>query len=112
MDREERRFRTRRIAERRLRDRLFWVGRCDIEWHLGSPFYYAKVAPLHCDCRKRRHGAPRRPSGMCDCGYRFRIYAWRLHARDVDRLAVRFRREDWEGDDIALAECGRRRRAC
>jgi len=99
--REDRRDRTRRVAESRLRDRLFWVGRDHLGWHLGSPFYFAKSTPLHCDCRKRRHGAPKRPWGMCCINSRDRIYAWRWEARELNRLAVRFW-EDWDDDDLAL----------
>lgn len=43
--------------------------------------WFAKRPVVGCDCRKRKHGAPRCSVGMCDVGDRDRIYAWRREAR-------------------------------
>lgn len=44
---------------------------------------WAKLSPGGCGCRKRAHGKPREDAGMCCCGARGRVYAWRREAREA-----------------------------
>ena len=116
MDRETRRTRTLRVATARLRLRIsvveplkerwcWWldppVFALNRPWHLRSASYYAKITPLHCNCRKRKHGQPKVwGQGMCCCDDRKRIYKWRQEAARVNRLVTRYAWEDWDEDEL------------
>ena len=115
MDRETRRARTLRVATARLRLRIrivepfkeyfaWWANPPQLmrvrPWHLSAG-YYAKVTPMHCNCRKRKHGQPKVwGQGMCCCEDRKRVYKWRQEAARVNRLVTRYAWEDWDADEL------------
>ena len=110
--RESRRARrirhTRRVATRRHYDyihRLLNGDPTGHRWAETSAHFWAKTGIGSCSCVKRRHGAPRRSAGPCDCWARERIYRLRAEAR-VLNILIR-KGADLDGDEVALLSSGR-----
>ena len=99
MSRGERRARTARICERRLR---LWCRNHDTSAPDWSPHYWAKVSSMHCDCRSRLRGRPKQGRGICHNAFdTIRIVHWRQARRDLREL-VRRGVEDWDADSVVL----------
>lgn len=65
-----------------------------------SNTYFAKRTAQGCGCSKRRKGAPKVASGMCDIGARDRIYEWRRERR---KLRTEARTGRWDGEEPVRA---------
>ena len=110
--RAERRRRSRVVSQRRLKKHLKQGGheveplswmypQCSCKCPGDSSAYYYSKRTLACSCSKRKKGAPRRGSGMCDPEDRKRIYKWRKEARELKHL-VCFQLVDPEEDLVSL----------
>jgi len=103
-DRGERRARTLRVCEARLRlkkHHSWWEVDWEAyreEWKL-TQYCYAKDRPYSCRCSKHSKGNPKIGHGICNCGYRYRVLGLRHVARQVRDLARR-RNIDWESDAV------------
>ena len=105
LGRGERRARTLRVCQARLRlmrsDCFYW----DKSWEEYQEkwgitlFRYSKDRPLSCRCSKHSKGNPKIGHGICSCGPRMRVLGLRHVARNVQDLA-RQRNVDWDSDDV------------
>jgi len=90
---ESARARRRRLAETISRRRLssyihIILGGDSTAPHMPQ-HHWVKSGICCCNCRKRKHGAPRQDMGLCHCEARERIYRWRSLSLDINRRVLR-----------------------